>query len=667
MCTAELPTISGVTVDTAKAKLLDDAISVSKLAAGWLVTVSIADVAYHVTKGSPLDRAAKEQKRSDHESHLFPHKYAREVLSLVPKYDDRRVIAFTIRLDSQFNVFQVKAALGVLRHQGRFSYGKVDAILKNPDHDRHWWWKDAHELALGLLEKRKSQGAFAGYVMASGNMITEDGEMRKAAPFHRRASRMIVHELMILVNSAVADHLKHQGVQLLFRNQTTHGSDADKQRLVRHLRKIILFPDKELFEQMKGEFNAVIDRPRYSVDHYGHFDLQVPVYAHLTSPIWRYADLVNQRCIRAWLLGEDPPYTIEELRDIGEHLNGETTARPKAEAALHRLKRVSTEQILQMSGDDYSFLVYQVSDGQVPLTQERMGAISERIRKGALSTVDCARIFFCLEEGLHWVQLRWRLLHSLSVERSRIEGVFQNAHMLYGLPSFAEIRFIPQWIEKEQQYRVHGSYSSREIEYTAVFSAKDRELAKTQVAWLLLRRIVNSQFVFMREDVLDVDKEAAVQGMLPGDLLKRLMSYCENERIRKPTLGYNSIGVGARKMPTCNITCRVENTPVSTGWMPGPTVAVAQQRAAWHMLHVLPQVMHDSSRGSLLAEPISVLYNFYQMQHQPPPEFFFGHALNGNFCAVYLPVVDHFWFGVADDKKVAKRIAAARACATILN
>lgn len=320
-----------VMIDDPSTRDLDDAISVEPLPeGGWQAVVYIAGVAAAVTPGSLTDRVARKRVMSVYR----PTK-------VVPMLGDRVERAATLAVDADREVLAVTMLfapdgerLGAARVERRIAaagscvrlaYADVPAVADNPAHRCHQTVQATHALASALRARRSAAGALVFYDLTRGYASTEDGKIALIPLGQRTIGYVMVAELMIAASAAVADWCVDHDVPILFRNHRTSLLTADGADVATDIAASV--HDTELFEQLRQRVNHSFGKAVYDAVPRGHHALRLPVYAHVTSPLRRYPDLVSQQMVWAHLQGARAPYSHQQLAAIAEEVNGYLAAR----------------------------------------------------------------------------------------------------------------------------------------------------------------------------------------------------------------------------------------------------------------------------------------------------------------------------------------------------
>ncbi len=364
----DLRQIPLVTIDGADARDFDDAVFAEHDGEGWHLIVAIADVSHYVKPASALDKTAYERGNStyfpDRVVPMLPEALSNELCSLKP-HVDRACLAAHLWLDKQGELVRWQFSRGVMKSHARLTYEQAQAAKDGrPD-----------DITRPLIEKviHPLYGAFRCLLHARGRRGTleldlperkieiENGKVKSVNVRERLDSHRLIEEFMITANVAAAAQLEGKGCVCLYRIH-----DKPTELKLEGLRDFLdtlgisLVPKKQLhpkfltqiLENAAGKPHAQVvnemmlrsqSQAVYSPENIGHFGLALAKYAHFTSPIRRYADLIVHRgLIRACKLGSDglTEREIEKLEDIADHIS--TTERRSAAAERDATDRFVT-------------------------------------------------------------------------------------------------------------------------------------------------------------------------------------------------------------------------------------------------------------------------------------------------------------------------------------
>lgn len=418
--------VIGVTIDGETSKDLDDAIYVEVTEeGGYNVQVSIADVAALVSPNSQLFAEAlnrvQTQYRATHNIPMLPPELSEDQLSLLPD-QQRPALTFDIQVSAGLDVQQIKIRETVLHSKRRFNYAEVDEIISHqPDDPDYALLVACNNLAQQLLEKRRTKGALAIYDLKQGIFTNEEGQVVPLDADRANKGNLIVQELMILTNQATANYFAEQDIPILFRNHTVKQSTPDRDEIIAQFNAAIINPT--ILDTLSNRSALWFNRATYDSVLKGHFGLNEVAYTHVTSPIRRIPDLINQQIIKSFITQQGSPYSRDGLTDLATGINEKITEmkdekveyfREKAAAkARHQAVNAHTERLLNMDSNDFRQVLKQVC---------RTGIMGEEFENALMirfdtNTVDVSHLYIIFFEmvgdGGVWSRIRDRaLLHA---------------------------------------------------------------------------------------------------------------------------------------------------------------------------------------------------------------------------------------------------------------
>jgi len=320
-----------VTIDGADARDFDDAVFCERAGQGWRLLVAIADVAHYVEIDSPLDREAITRGTSvyfpDRVVPMLPEVLSNGLCSLNPKVD-RLCMVCEMRVSADGKVTRSKFFEGVMRSQARLTYSEVNDFLSGnaksvPRHVREPV-SALHGLYAAFAKARSRRGAIELDLPQVKFELNKDGEIGRIRTVERNDAHRLIEECMIAANVQAAKFLRRHRIAGLYRVHAKPDSerfDELRQYLV-SLGLKVPHSDHVQPHQFTKLLSQVKDRPdsaaismqmlrslkhaEYTPDNIGHFGLALDAYAHFTSPIRRYPDLLVHRAIRHILRGGKP-------------------------------------------------------------------------------------------------------------------------------------------------------------------------------------------------------------------------------------------------------------------------------------------------------------------------------------------------------------------------
>ncbi len=329
----DLREIELVTIDGEDARDYDDAVYCERARGGWRVLVAIADVGHYVKPGSALDAEARERGTSVYFPNrvlpMLPEELSNGLCSLVPE-EDRLCLCCELRVSDDGRITRSRFFEGVMRSAARLTYHEVGAFLERPagKHSPRLErlrerLEALHGVYRSFLRERTGRGALELDTPELKLKFDEEGRVAALVEQPRNDAHRLIEECMIAANIAAARYLDRHRVPTLYR---VHGlPELDRLETLRHfLREFSLWlpPAEDVQpEHLRDLLRKLGDRPDallistavirsmpqavYQPGNIGHFGLALEHYAHFTSPIRRYPDLVVHRGIRQVLQGGD--------------------------------------------------------------------------------------------------------------------------------------------------------------------------------------------------------------------------------------------------------------------------------------------------------------------------------------------------------------------------
>lgn len=325
-----------ITIDPADAKDFDDAFSLVRLNDGrWKLRVHIADVSHYVKPGTALDKEAQRRGNStylvDRVIPMLPEALSNELCSLKPKVD-RLSKCVEFQLSKEGEIIRSRCFAAVIHSQRRFSYEEALEVMRGkPEGALEKMLCEADRLAQKIRKQRFRNGSLALDFPESKIRLDEQGRVIRIDRLENDESHQLIEEFMLLANEAVAARLMKQKTPTIYRVHETPDPDrlrdyredvlshnvpcgnlekpAEIQKLLRRLDKL------PIGAALKIGFLRSLMRARYAIEPLGHYGLAKKKYAHFTSPIRRYADLVVHRSVFEGRKGQG------NLRAIADHIS----------------------------------------------------------------------------------------------------------------------------------------------------------------------------------------------------------------------------------------------------------------------------------------------------------------------------------------------------------
>jgi len=314
------------TIDGKKAKDFDDAVSLEPLGDGYRLGVHIADVSHFITENSHLDKEAFERGTSvyyaDGVIPMLPEILSNEACSLKPK-EIHLTLSVFIDFDSQGNSLATQIYKSFIKSRRRFTYTEVAGLLKKGSNKKNDYpflqtLTDMYHLSQTLRKRRFKNGSVDFHVPEPDIQI-EDGKVKQIEIVEHNAAHQVIEEFMLAANQAVALNLYEKNIPCIHRIHEPPDptkifefkefisslglrlSDSGKIRskdLNTLLKKIQDTPEERVVNTL---LLRTMKKARYSPSDPGHYCLGFTHYAHFTSPIRRYPDLIVHRIVKKYL------------------------------------------------------------------------------------------------------------------------------------------------------------------------------------------------------------------------------------------------------------------------------------------------------------------------------------------------------------------------------
>jgi len=370
-----------VTIDGPDARDFDDAVYCeTKPKGGWRLWVAIADVSHYVRTETALDREALRRGNSvyfpDRVIPMLPEVLSNGLCSLNPQVD-RLCMVCEMTLGAKGKVSGYRFYRAVMRSAARLTYDTVAAILVDGDPALR---RDHAHLLTPLETMYAAYRAMQGARAVRGAIDFDTTETRiefgagkkieRIVPLYRNDAHRLIEELMVAANTCAAGFLLKEEMPTLYR---VHGGPGGEK--LTELREFLA----ELGLRLRGagspsarDFAEVLEQVRdrpdrhlietvmlrslsqavYSPENIGHFGLALKAYAHYTSPIRRYPDLLVHRAIGHRLDGCAPQlftYGVSQMEVLGDHCSG--TERRADEATRDAIDWLKCEYMLDKVGE----------------------------------------------------------------------------------------------------------------------------------------------------------------------------------------------------------------------------------------------------------------------------------------------------------------------------
>ena len=463
-----------ITIDGEDARDFDDAVycepvdlgTGQRKRPGWRLLVAIADVSHYVQPDDSLDQDAVERGTSVYFPRrvipMLPESLSNGLCSLNPHVDRLVLVCDMIIPASGAKAGTVTAYQfynAVMHSHARTTYTNVWAALQQPGGPAANALqgvlpqiRDLHELYLLLAEARKTRGAIDFETIETKIVCNQLGRIEQIVGVVRNDAHKLIEECMLAANTCAADFMarsKHPGLYRIHEGPTPErlqslreflrtvglsmggGDDPTAADYGKFIDSVRGRPDFPLLQTMclRSMQQAI-----YSPDNVGHFGLSYPAYAHFTSPIRRYPDLLTHRVIKALLEGqryvpqlEGQPVIKGESQNEHEHAVWEklglilsATERRADEASRDVEAWLKCWFVKERVGEDFSGTVTGVASFGIFVTLDTLHV------EGLVHVSELGGEYFQFNEALHELRgertgMRYRLTDKVQVQVSRVD------------------------------------------------------------------------------------------------------------------------------------------------------------------------------------------------------------------------------------------------------
>ncbi len=378
-----------VTIDGEDARDFDDAVYCERRGDSFRLLVAIADVSHYVQPGSALDLEARNRGTSvyfpDRVIPMLPEVLSNGLCSINPMVD-RLCMVCEMQISAEGHISRAHFHEGLMHSAARFTYTQVAGILVDKDEKLRREYaqllphlENLYSVYHALAKARAKRGAIDFDSTETRVIFGEDRKVAAIKPLVRNDAHRLIEECMIAANVETARFLEKHQIPTLFRVHA--GPEVDGLKEVRlflgslglslgggqkpeatHyaklLEKVKARPDKALIQTV---LLRSLSQAVYSPGNVGHFGLALGHYAHFTSPIRRYPDLLVHRAIRHVLQGGSARnfhYSVTQMENLGSHCS--MTERRADEAARDATDWLKAEYMQDKVGEEFEGFITSV-------------------------------------------------------------------------------------------------------------------------------------------------------------------------------------------------------------------------------------------------------------------------------------------------------------------
>lgn len=388
------------TIDPFDAKDFDDALSIKHLDNGNVeLGVHIADVSHYVIPDSELDKEAFIRATSvylvDRTIPMLPEVLSNGICSLVP-HEDRLTYSCIMELDGECNVVNYKIGETVIHSHHRFTYDEAQEIIEGAEHEFSKDILDIQNIAKTLTKRRIKAGSIDFDSPEPKFKLDPEGVPIEVIIKERKDAHRLIEECMLLANRTVAIHIDN--LREAKSGKAKKAKDDKPQKDFPYLYRVHPAPDSEKLRQVETHLHPLgiffttsgkeitsrdiqkvlnkikgtpyehiinsltlrsMAKAEYRPKNIGHFGLAFSHYAHFTSPIRRYPDVIVHRLLKAYAKSEKL-YSYSDLEASGQHCSQREREAQNAERDSIKLKQV--EYMSRHIGEEFEGIITGVTE-----------------------------------------------------------------------------------------------------------------------------------------------------------------------------------------------------------------------------------------------------------------------------------------------------------------
>jgi ribonuclease R len=654
---AERPLVRGLTIDGPASLDLDDALWLESLpAGGYRLDISIADVASCVMPQlTPnLDREVLERAFTRYHpgrtTPMLPAVLGEDQLSL-REGQVRPAVTISLPFDTNHVPGEPTIRRTRLISASRLTYAQADEMIAAGNHPLASMLQSIYQLAQHLFQLRRARGALAVYDPRQGWATNEEGLLIRLTREQCHHSYLLVQECMILANQVCAHYLARLGIPALYRNHGARAIAPSSEVLRQSLETALLRPDHVNPERISATIHLALERAVYAPTLSGHFGLQLPAYLHITSPLRRYADLVNQRILLAVLAGEPAVHGREDLESIAAHVNAvERNLKEERPAyflaTYERQLRQQVEEALRVGADSprplghldarHFHSLLRMSAQSQTLHPAVEAEILARLGEAALQPHDLFTLLFRFAtQGPNWERVKRAALRYLQREPQHAMSVLAMGQQTLGWEA-PTCHTILQVVSQNRRFEAQASVKVDGRLYTSgLHCAARKERARQQACAELLVLISGLDLEVDPAEKVESRPAALPRSAEPDDADQE---DSIGQSLRSSSLALTSVDNykgalqelaqahhwalprytecrrnGPPHAPLFTVECQLVAEGVSyTAHGEGGTRGRAEQEAARNMLHLLPFSVQQQLRAAAEHEALRILNEMVQ-------------------------------------------------------
>lgn len=385
----DLRALPFVTIDGDDAKDFDDAVYCEpRENGGWTLYVAIADVSHYVQPGKALDKEALNRGNSVYFPGrvipMLPEVLSNELCSLNP-YVNRLTMSCEMTITATGKITGYRFHESVIKSHARLTYNEVHAAVEKDDAAVQARYpelmphlRELYNVFLVLQKARAKRGAIDFDLPETKIIFGEGRKIERIVPLIRNNAHRVIEECMLCANICAAKFLEKNEIPGLYRVHEGPSAEklADLRKFLGEVGLTLPGGDEPTPKDYATLLSSIAKRPDahviqtvllrslsqaiYTHENKGHFGLAYDAYAHFTSPIRRYPDLLVHRAIRRVLRKNFKAGEVDQnLNDMGEHCS--MTERRADEATREAVDWLKCEFMLDKVGEDFAGVISAVT------------------------------------------------------------------------------------------------------------------------------------------------------------------------------------------------------------------------------------------------------------------------------------------------------------------
>jgi ribonuclease R len=417
----DLTALPLVTIDGETAKDFDDAVYCEAKGRSFRLVVAIADVAHYVREGDAIDKEARERGTSVYFPRrvipMLPEELSNELCSLKPKVD-RLCMVCDMDITPHGTIKAYRFYPAVMHSRARLTYTEVWSWLSDPASAKSREAKSLlphlqglYGLYKALAAAREKRGAIDFDTAELAIQFDEQGKITAIVPAPRNDANKLIEECMLAANVCAADFLGKRKQMTLFRvheppppdklaalreflaTSALHLSGGEKPTAADYAKLLDTARERADFDLLQTVLLRSLSQAQYRPDNEGHFGLAYEAYAHFTSPIRRYPDLLVHRAIKAALGGTVYAPVGMTWQQLGIHTS--MTERRADDASRDVVNWLKAHYMQDRVGDEFDGTISGVANFGLFVTLDGLAI------DGLVHITELGRDYFHFDAGRH--------------------------------------------------------------------------------------------------------------------------------------------------------------------------------------------------------------------------------------------------------------------------